>query len=92
VFNGAGLRRFWFPASKMPKYGGDWPTVKEMIRRNHRLIVFTSNATKEAREGIAYVWNYVVENQCESHTIPSRSSYILMAKICLITFMFTNNL
>ncbi|KHN05834.1 PI-PLC X domain-containing protein, partial [Glycine soja] len=63
VFNGAGLRRFWFPASKMPKYGGDWPTVKEMIRRNHRLIVFTSNATKEAREGIAYVWNYVVENQ-----------------------------
>ncbi|RDY05231.1 PI-PLC X domain-containing protein, partial [Mucuna pruriens] len=59
VFNGAGLRKFWFPASKMPKNGGDWPTVKEMIRKNHRLIVFTSNATKEAREGIAY-WEPVL--------------------------------
>ncbi|CAJ1939487.1 unnamed protein product [Sphenostylis stenocarpa] len=62
VFNAAGLRKFWFPVSKMPKNGGDWPTVKEMIRRNHRLIVFTSNATKEAYERIAFVWNYVVEN------------------------------
>lgn len=82
MFNAARLRKFWFPASKMPKYGGDWPTVKEIIRGNHRLVVFTSNATKEAREGIAYVWNYAVENHCESHTIPSRSSYILMDKIC----------
>ncbi|KAK7400782.1 hypothetical protein VNO78_12089 [Psophocarpus tetragonolobus] len=63
VFNAAGLRKFWFPVSKMPKNGGDWPTVKEMIRRNHRLIVFTTNTTKEAHERIAYVWNYVLENQ-----------------------------
>ncbi|XP_020236628.1 PI-PLC X domain-containing protein At5g67130-like [Cajanus cajan] len=63
LFNAAGLTKFWFPIYKMPKNGGDWPTVKEMIHRNHRLIVFTSNATKEAYEGIAYVWNYVVENE-----------------------------
>ncbi|KAK8470749.1 hypothetical protein PHAVU_003G048301 [Phaseolus vulgaris] len=62
VFNAAGLRKFWFPVSKMPKNGGDWPIVKDMIRRNHRLIVFTSNATKETYQRIAFVWNYVVEN------------------------------
>ncbi|KAJ1399067.1 PLC-like phosphodiesterase, TIM beta/alpha-barrel domain superfamily [Sesbania bispinosa] len=63
VFNKARLRKFWFPVSKMPKNGSDWPTVKTMISKNHRLIVFTSNATKEASERIAYEWNYVVENQ-----------------------------
>ncbi|KAL2344800.1 hypothetical protein Fmac_006085 [Flemingia macrophylla] len=63
LFSAAGLRKFWFPVYNMPKNGGDWPTVKEMISRNHRLLVFTSNATKEASEGIAYVWNYVVENE-----------------------------
>lgn len=74
MFYAAGLRSFWFPVSKMPKNGGDWPTVKEMIRKNYRLIVFTSNAAKEASEGIAYLWNYVVENQCESHAVPLRSN------------------
>lgn len=69
VFNAAGLRKFWFPVSKMPKNGGDWPTVKEMIRRNHRLIVFTSNATKEDYQRIAFVWNYVVENHREFDTL-----------------------
>lgn len=49
----------------MPKNGSDWLTVKKMITMNHRLIVFTSNATKEASEHIAYEWNYVVENKCE---------------------------
>ena len=49
----------------MPKNGSDWLTVKKMLRMNHRLIVFTSNATKEASERIAYEWNYVVENKCE---------------------------
>jgi len=65
VFNKAGLRKFWFPVYKMPKNGSDWLTVKKMLRMNHRLIVFTSNATKEASERIAYEWNYVVENKCE---------------------------
>lgn len=63
VFNKAGLRKFWFPVYKMPKNGSDWLTVKKMLRMNHRLIVFTSNATKEASERIAYEWNYVVENK-----------------------------
>lgn len=63
VFDKARLRKFWFPVSKMPKNGSDWPTVKTMIRKNYRLIVFTSNASREASEGIAYEWNYVVESQ-----------------------------
>lgn len=67
VFNKAGLRKFWFPVYKMPKNGSDWPTVKKMIRMNQRLIVFTSKATRQASEHIAYEWNYVVENKCESH-------------------------
>ncbi|KAL5053993.1 hypothetical protein RYX36_034675 [Vicia faba] len=63
LFSKAGLRKFWFPLYKMPKNGSDWLTVKKMITMNHRLIVFTSNATKEASEHIAYEWNYVVENK-----------------------------
>ncbi|KAI4342347.1 hypothetical protein MLD38_026985 [Melastoma candidum] len=63
VFDAAGLRKFWFPVSRMPKNGGDWPTVSDMVRNNQRLLVFTSKSEKEATEGIAYQWRYMVENQ-----------------------------
>ncbi|KAK3169152.1 hypothetical protein Dsin_000056 [Dipteronia sinensis] len=43
--------------------GGNWPTVNDMIKKNQRLVVFTSKSTKEASEGIAYEWIYLVENQ-----------------------------
>jgi len=65
VFNAAGLRKYWFPVSRMPKNGGDWPTVDDMVQKNQRLVVFTSKAAKEASEGIAYEWRYLVENQCK---------------------------
>lgn len=54
-----------FPVASMPKDGSDWPTVASMIASNQRLVVFTSDKTKEVSEGIAYQWNYVVENQCK---------------------------
>ncbi|KAJ7967469.1 PI-PLC X domain-containing protein [Quillaja saponaria] len=63
VFDAAGLRKFWFPVSKMPKNGKNWPTVTYMIKNNLRLVVFTSIASKELPQGIAYQWNYVVEHQ-----------------------------
>ncbi|KAM7250416.1 hypothetical protein ACFE04_022299 [Oxalis oulophora] len=63
VFDAAGLRQYWFPVSRMPKNGGNWPTVDDMAQKNQRLIVFTSKSAKEASEGIAYEWRYVVENQ-----------------------------
>lgn len=63
VFDAAGLRKYWFPVSRMPKNGGNWPTVDDMIKKNQRLVVFTSKASKEASEGIAYEWRYLVENQ-----------------------------
>ncbi|XP_062176544.1 PI-PLC X domain-containing protein At5g67130-like isoform X2 [Alnus glutinosa] len=63
VFDSAGLRKYWFPVSGMPKNGGNWPTVDAMVQKNQRLVVFTSKASKEASEGIAYEWRYVVENQ-----------------------------
>ncbi|TQD84836.1 hypothetical protein C1H46_029614 [Malus baccata] len=63
VFEGAGLKNFWFPIARMPKNGEDWPTVDDMVQNNQRLVVFTSKRAKEASEGIAYEWNYVVENQ-----------------------------
>ncbi|EPS66598.1 hypothetical protein M569_08178 [Genlisea aurea] len=63
VFNSSGLMKFWFPVSAMPKNGEDWPIVDEMIRDNRRLLVFTSKASKESSEGIAYEWRYIVENQ-----------------------------
>ncbi|KAG6396149.1 hypothetical protein SASPL_142291 [Salvia splendens] len=49
--------------SKMPKNGGDWPRDADMVAGNQRLLVFTSSKSKEATEGIAYQWNYMVKNQ-----------------------------
>ncbi|KAK9163371.1 hypothetical protein Syun_004273 [Stephania yunnanensis] len=63
VFDAAGLMKYWFPVSRMPKNGEDWPTVDDMARKNQRLVVFTSKSAKEASEGIAYEWKYLVENQ-----------------------------
>ncbi|KAG6710551.1 hypothetical protein I3842_05G007700 [Carya illinoinensis] len=63
VFDAAGLRKYWFPISRMPINGKDWPTVDDMVQKNQRLVVFTSKASKESSEGIAYEWKYVVENQ-----------------------------
>ncbi|XP_039117045.1 PI-PLC X domain-containing protein At5g67130-like [Dioscorea cayenensis subsp. rotundata] len=63
VFNASGLFKYWFPVSRMPKNGGDWPLLTDMISSNQRLVVFTSKQAKESSEGIAYEWRYVVENQ-----------------------------
>lgn len=63
VLNASGLARYVLPAWRMPKSGGDWPLLSDMVRDNHRLLVFTSKAAKEAAEGVAYEWRYVVENQ-----------------------------
>ncbi|XP_012079241.1 PI-PLC X domain-containing protein At5g67130 [Jatropha curcas] len=63
IFDASGLKKYWFPVSKMPKDGEDWPTLDDMVQNNQRLVVFTSKADKEISEGIAYTWKYVVENQ-----------------------------
>ncbi|KAJ0097371.1 hypothetical protein Patl1_28656 [Pistacia atlantica] len=63
LFTSAGLDKYWFPVTKMPKKGEDWPTVTEMVQSNYRLLVFTSIASKESEEGIAYQWRYMVENE-----------------------------
>ncbi|XP_048495405.1 PI-PLC X domain-containing protein At5g67130 isoform X2 [Beta vulgaris subsp. vulgaris] len=63
VFTKAGLMKYWFPISKMPRQGQDWPSVSDMIAKNQRLLVFTSMRSKQNSEGIAYQWNYMVENQ-----------------------------
>ncbi|KAL5184285.1 PI-PLC X domain-containing protein [Glycine soja] len=34
VFNASGLRKYWFPVSRMPKNGEDWPTVDDMVHQN----------------------------------------------------------
>jgi len=54
LFNKTGLMRYWFPVSLMPRNGEDWPRVRDMIKLNHRLLVFTSNRSKESSEEIAY--------------------------------------
>ncbi|KAL9231279.1 hypothetical protein vseg_006525 [Gypsophila vaccaria] len=63
VFNKAGLMKYWFPVSKMPTQGQDWPLVSDMVANNQRLLVFTSKKSKQVSEGIAYQWNFMVENQ-----------------------------
>ncbi|MCL7043308.1 hypothetical protein MKW94_017967, partial [Papaver nudicaule] len=52
-----------FPVSKMPRDGKDWPLVSDMVANNQRLVVFTSDKSKQQSEGIAYQWDYMVENQ-----------------------------
>ena len=68
LFANAGLDKYWFPVSKMPRKGEDWPTVTDMVQENHRLLVFTSVAAKEDEEGVAYQWRYMVENECAYYT------------------------
>ncbi|CAH9139217.1 unnamed protein product [Cuscuta epithymum] len=63
IFTDAGLMKYMFPVSNMPKNGEDWPLVSDMVANNHRLLLFTSVKSKEQSEGIAYQWNYMVENQ-----------------------------
>ena len=62
VFNASGLMKYWFPVSNMPQNGQDWPLVKDMVANNQRLIVFTTERKKQESEGIAYQWNFMVEN------------------------------
>lgn len=69
LFANAGLNKYWYPVSKMPKKGEDWPTVTQMVQDNHRLLVFTSVSSKEAEEGIAYQWRYMVENECKCPSV-----------------------
>ena len=66
VFNASGLMKYWFPVSNMPQNGQDWPLVKDMVANNQRLIVLTSKRQKQESEGIAYQWNFMVENMCKS--------------------------
>lgn len=84
VFNAAGLRKYWFPVSRMPKNGGDWPTVDDMVQKNQRLVVFTSKAAKEASEGIAYEWRYLVENQCKYKFQKFKLTLVLVTYAALI--------
>lgn len=63
AFTKAGLIKYMFPLAKMPPDGGNWPTLDSMIASNERLLVFSSIESKQATEGIAYQWNFVVENQ-----------------------------
>lgn len=63
VFTDAGLMKYWFPVKNMPQNGRDWPSVSDMVVKNQRLLVFTSKQDKQESEGIAYQWNYMVENQ-----------------------------
>jgi hypothetical protein len=65
VFTAADLMKYWYPISEMPTGGKDWPSVTDMVAKNRRLLVFTSDASKEASEGIAYQWTYLLENECE---------------------------
>ncbi|KAG5522963.1 hypothetical protein RHGRI_034944 [Rhododendron griersonianum] len=63
LFNAAGLTKYMLPLSKMPRHGGDWPRVRDMVSANQRLVVFSSAKIKEESEGIGYQGNFVVEYQ-----------------------------
>ena len=50
VFNASGLMKYWFPVSNMPQNDQDWPRVEDMVANNQRLIVFTREKSKKAKE------------------------------------------
>ena len=50
VFNASGLMKYWFPVSNMPQNDQDWPLVEDMVANNQRLIVFTREKSKKAKE------------------------------------------
>lgn len=92
LFTNAGLDKYWFPVSKMPRKGEDWPTVTDMVQENHRLLVFTSIASKEADEGIAYQWRYMVENECKYYRNLVRFYlflFLLMQRSMLYVMVFS---
>ncbi|KQJ86917.1 PI-PLC X domain-containing protein At5g67130 [Brachypodium distachyon] len=71
LFTAANLMKYWYPILEMPTNGKDWPSVTDMVAKNHRLLVFTSDASKEASEGIAYQWSYLLENESgDPGTVP----------------------
>uniref|UniRef100_A0A8R7TS08 PI-PLC X domain-containing protein n=1 Tax=Triticum urartu TaxID=4572 RepID=A0A8R7TS08_TRIUA len=92
LFTAADLMKYWYPISEMPTSGQEWPTVTDMVTKNHRLLVFTSDASKESSEGIAYQWSYLLENESgdpgidpsacpnrkESQPLNSRSASLFM--------------
>ncbi|KAG6479586.1 hypothetical protein ZIOFF_063053 [Zingiber officinale] len=83
LFNDSGLMKYWFPVSNMPQNGQDWPLVSDMVANNQRLIVFTSIRSKQDTEGIAYQWNYMVENQCK-HPIENVIELLKNNAMCII--------
>ena len=68
----------------MPKNGQDWPLVRDMIASSQRLLVFTSKKLKQATEGIAYQWNFMVENNCEA-TVPPYWTLLCNSWSCIHT-------
>lgn len=50
MFDAAGLMKYWFPVSRMPKNGGKWPTCDDMVQKNQRLVVFTSKSVRRPLE------------------------------------------
>lgn len=83
LFTNAGLMQYWMPLAMMPLNGRPWPTLGEMIQRNHRLLVFTQDSTKEATEGVAYQWRYTTENQCKFQPLnPKPIKSQLVGTIC----------
>jgi hypothetical protein len=92
VFTNAGLMKFWFPVMKMPKNGEDWPLVTDMVANNQRLLVFTSIRSKEQSEGIAYQWNYMVENQCKNLYLSPLHHHIIFLMHILSSRDGTKNL
>ena len=88
LFTNVGLDKYWFPVSKMPKKGEDWPTVNEMVQANHRLLVFTSVASKEAEEGIAYQWKYILENEGNGYMQCDFFNFFFLDSCCVLASNF----
>ncbi|CAN6236748.1 unnamed protein product [Urochloa humidicola] len=101
LFHAAGLTKYRFPIHNMPSSSNNgnssWPLLRDMIASNHRLLVFTSKQGKQATDGLAYQWDYVLENQYGSQGLvgcPRRAESRPMdspAQSLLLMNFFTTN-
>ncbi|PKI43202.1 hypothetical protein CRG98_036399 [Punica granatum] len=77
VFTDAGLKKYWFPLTNMPKNGQDWPLVSDMVANNQRLLVFTSSESKE-QNGDGGMKEGTCPNRGESSAMTDTSKSLIL--------------
>jgi hypothetical protein len=61
----SGLNEYLFAFEKE----GEWPTLKEMIAKNQRLVVLSDKNDANGKDWYLYVWKYAVETPFSNNSL-----------------------